>query len=513
MKIELYDTTLRDGAGGLGISYSTQDKTEIFNLLDDYGIDLIEGGYPSANPKDTSFFKNVNSDKLVAFCSTCKADTEANIDAGILGTLKHAQKVVCIFGKTSKAAAEKILKTSAENNLKMIYDSVKLFADNGKRVIFDAEHFFDSYKADRDYAIKALRAAADAGADTLVLCDSNGGTFPSVIGKTTKEIVGLFPKQKIGIHAHNDVGMAIASSIMAVENGARHIQGTFLGFGERSGNANLAIIIANLKLKTDFEVDVKLADTTKVGRKIAEISNVTLDNSMPYIGKSAFMHKAGTHADAAAKGMPFEHINPEAVGNTTDVLLSEYSGKALIIEKLRSMFPSFDESKITAKDLLKSLKNLELEGYQFEGADGSFKILAQKLGGNFKPSFEILDYTFTSHKQEQGDTGLSKAVITIKANGKTVTVEKAGNGPVNALDSALRFALVSQFPKLKDVTLIDYKVRVIDSKRATGATVRVLITSSDGASTWTTVGVSTDILEASLTALCDSFEYKLSFLD
>ncbi|MGN0795836.1 MAG: citramalate synthase [Christensenellales bacterium] len=513
MKIELYDTTLRDGAGGLGISYSTQDKTEIFKLLDDYGIDLIEGGYPSANPKDTAFFETENSDKLVAFCSTCKAGIEANSDSCLKNTLKLAKKTVCIFGKTSKVAAEKILKTTAENNLKMIYDSVKLFTDNKKRVIFDAEHFFDNYNSDRDYAVKALKAAADAGADTLVLCDSNGGTFPSVIGNVTKEIVSLFPQCKIGIHAHNDVGMAVACSIMAVENGASHIQGTFLGFGERSGNANLAIIIANLKLKTDYEVDVKLIDTTKTGRKIAEISNITLDNSMPYIGKSAFSHKAGTHADAAAKGMPFEHIKPELVGNTTDVLLSEFSGKALVIEKLKSLFPSFDEDKITAKDLLKSLKNLELEGYQFEGADGSFKILAKKLGGKFTPSFEILDYNFTSHKQEQGDTGLSKAIITINANGKTVTVEKDGNGPVNALDSALRFALVSQFPKLKDVTLIDYKVRVIDSKRATGATVRVLITSTDGASTWTTVGVSTDILEASLTALCDSFEYKLSFLD
>ncbi|MDD7397874.1 MAG: alpha-isopropylmalate synthase regulatory domain-containing protein [Firmicutes bacterium] len=233
---------------------------------------------------------------------------------------------------------------------------------------------------------------------------------------------------------------------------------------------------------------------------------------MPYIGKSAFTHKAGTHADAAAKGLPFEHVNPKEVGNTSDVLLSEFSGKALIIEKLKTLFPTFDESKITAKELLSTLKNLELEGYQFEGADGSFKLLAKKLAGEFTPSFEVLDYVFTSRKQDSGDTGLSNAAVTIKANDKTITVQKDGNGPVNALDSALRFALKTQFPKLKDVTLIDYKVRVIDSKRATGATVRVLITSTDGAQAWTTVGVSTDILEASLTALCDSFEYKLNFL-
>lgn len=512
MKIELYDTTLRDGAGGLGISYSTQDKTEIFSLLVNYGIDLIEGGYPSANPKDTAFFAAEKSDKLVAFCSTAKVGETASDDEGLIQTLSLSNKVVCLFGKTSKSGAERVLRTSADNNLKMIFDSVKLFADNGRRVIFDAEHFFDSYLTDKDYAISALNAAAMAGADTLVLCDSNGGTFPSVIGKITKEICELFPTVKIGIHAHNDIGMAVASSIASVENGATHVQGTFLGFGERSGNTNLSTVICDLKLKTDYEINVNLKDTTIIGRKIAEISNITLESSMPYIGKSAFTHKAGTHADAAAKGLPFEHINPKEVGNTSDVLLSEFSGKALIIEKLKTLFPTFDESKITAKELLSTLKNLELEGYQFEGADGSFKLLAKKLAGEFTPSFEVLDYVFTSRKQDSGDTGLSNAIVTIKANDKTITVQKDGNGPVNALDSALRFALKTQFPKLKDVTLIDYKVRVIDSKRATGATVRVLITSTDGAQAWTTVGVSTDILEASLTALCDSFEYKLNFL-
>ena len=510
-KIELYDTTLRDGAGAQGISFSIEDKREIFKLLDEYGVDLIEGGYPSSNPKDAAFFAKTDSDKLVAFSSTCKSGCQASEDKGLIELNKVSNKVVCLFGKASVKHVENVLKTTKENNLKMIYDSVKMFADLNKRVIFDAEHFFDAYSSDADYAIEVLRAAEQAGADTLCLCDSNGGTFPSDIGRITKEISKKF-SAKIGIHAHNDTGMAVASTLAAVENGARHVQGTFLGFGERAGNANLSTVVCNLKLKTDYDVDVKIETTTLVGRKIAEIANITLDHSMPYIGKNAFSHKAGTHADAMTNGEPYEHIDPTLVGNTTGVLLSEYSGKALVAQKLKSLFPDLDVDSITSKEVSSRIKNLELGGYRFEGADASFKLLVARLGKSYAPPFEILDYKFQSQKQDKSNTGMSSASVTIRANGKETTAIKDGNGPVNALDCALRSALCSTFPKLKDVTLIDYKVRVIDSKMATGATVRVLITSKDSDSSWTTLGVSTDILEASLAALCDSFEYKLKFL-
>ena len=510
-KIELYDTTLRDGAGAQGISFSIEDKREISKLLDEYGVDLIEGGYPSSNPKDAAFFAKTDSDKLVAFSSTCKSGCKASEDKGLIELNKVSNKVVCLFGKASVKHVENVLKTTKENNLKMIYDSVKMFADLNKRVIFDAEHFFDAYSSDADYAIEVLRAAEQAGADTLCLCDSNGGTFPSDIGRITKEISKKF-SAKIGIHAHNDTGMAVASTLAAVENGARHVQGTFLGFGERAGNANLSTVVCNLKLKTDYDVDVKIETTTLVGRKIAEIANITLDHSMPYIGKNAFFHKAGAHADAMTKGEPYEHIDPTLVGNTTGVLLSEYSGKALVAQKLKSLFPDLDVDSITSKEVSSRIKNLELGGYRFEGADASFKLLVARLGKSYAPPFEILDYKFQSQKQDKSNTGMSSASVTIRANGKETTAIKDGNGPVNALDCALRSALCSTFPKLKDVTLIDYKVRVIDSKMATGATVRVLITSKDSDSSWTTLGVSTDILEASLAALCDSFEYKLKFL-
>ena len=286
-KIELYDTTLRDGAGAQGISFSIEDKREIFKLLDEYGVDLIEGGYPSSNPKDAAFFAKTDSDKLVAFSSTCKSGCKASEDKGLIELNKVSNKIVCLFGKASVKHVENVLKTTKENNLKMIYDSVKMFADLNKRVIFDAEHFFDAYSSDADYAIEVLRAAEQAGADTLCLCDSNGGTFPSDIGRITKEISKKF-SAKIGIHAQ-----AVASTLAAVENGARHVQGTFLGFGERAGNANLSTVVCNLKLKTDYDVDVKIETTTLVGRKIAEIANITLDHSMPYIGKNAFFHKAG----------------------------------------------------------------------------------------------------------------------------------------------------------------------------------------------------------------------------
>lgn len=505
-KIEFLDTTLRDGAQGIGISFSTKDKQSIFSILNNFGIDLIEGGDPASNPKDEEFFNETQSDNLVAFASTHRKGVSAKDDENLKKLLSASTKVVTIFGKTSASQAANILGITNEENLNLISSSISFLSKEGKRVIFDAEHFFDSFVEDKSYAIECLRAASISGADTLVLCDTNGGTMPNIIASIVKEIVELFPTTKIGIHAHNDCGMAVANSIIAVQEGATHVQGTFLGFGERCGNANLSTIIANLILKGNYECDCKLDNLTHVAKSIAEISNINLDIDMPYVGKAAFSHKAGMHVDAVIKSEPsFEHINPALVGNSNQLLLSEVSGKSAVISKLNSIFPDLDKANPKTQEILDKVKFLESKGYQFEGADGSFILLAKKIISDFKPSFELVDYKITITNNEE-----DLAEVTIKVGDSISTIKKTGNGPVNALDASLREALTIYYPALSDVQLIDYKVRVVDSSQATGAYVRVLITSKDKSTTWTTIGVSTDIIEASFNALVDSFEFILT---
>lgn len=506
-KIEFLDTTLRDGAQAEGIAFSPKDKFAIFELLDSYGIDIIEGGDPAANPKDFEFFESVKSPKLAAFGSTRRRDNYAPYDQGIIRLLEAGTNVVCLFGKSSIAQVEDVLKASPEQNLDMIAESVAYLKSRGKRVIFDAEHFFDGYKSNAAYAIKTLIAAYTAGADTLTLCDTNGGCFPKEIFEITEKTVKTLEGARIGIHAHNDAGMAVASSIMAVRAGAVHVQGTFLGFGERCGNANLSTIIANLALKEDFDIGVDLKSTTAVARAIAEISNINLPSFMPYVGASAFAHKAGTHSDAMLKNpISFEHVDPEAVGNKRRFLLSEMAGRAAVVKKLENLFPALDKDDPKTQEIVDAVKILEQKGYQFEGADGSFVLLAERVIGNFKPSFELDNYKIDTTYPD----GDNRAEICISVGGEKLAATENGNGPVNALDKALRSALSKRFPEIEEVSLADYKVRVIDSGSATGAMVRVLITSSDKQNTWTTVGVSTDIIEASWSALSDSFEYKLT---
>lgn len=507
MKIEFLDTTLRDGAQASGISFSVRDKHDVLTVLDNLGIDLIEGGDPYSNPKDAEFFAEENNDKLVAFGSTHRPNLEANNDEGLCSLLKANTKTVCIFGKASASQVKDVLCVPLEKNLEMIGASVAFLHGAGKRVIFDAEHFFDGYKENKTYALSVLFSAYSAGADTIVLCDTNGSSSPSYIGEVTKKISDMLDGARIGIHAHNDCGMAVANAISAVENGATHVQGTFLGFGERCGNANLSTIIANLALKFDYDVKVNLERLTPTAHAVAEICNIKLDASMPYVGAAAFAHKGGMHSDAVIKSSStFEHISPEIVGNKERILLSEVAGRSAIVKKLSKLFPDLEKSDPKTKEILDMVKVLEMKGYQFENADGSFILLAEKMMGARKPSFTLDHYTIHAVKPD----GINTAEVSIKVGDAVTTVTKDGNGPVNALDKALRAALVKHFPEIENVALVDYKVRVVNSSSATGAVVRVLITSTDKHETWTTIGVSPDIIEASWSALVDSLEYKLT---
>ena len=505
--LEFYDVTLRDGAQSEGISFSEYDKKMIFGLLDRLGIDFIEGGDPASNPKDAEFFANTKSSKLVAFGSTRRKDTFVGQDAGIISLLEANTDTVCIYGKSCVSQVEGVLGATKDDNLNMIGESVAFLAGRGKRVIYDAEHFFDGYKENPQYAMQTLMTAFMSGADTLVLCDTRGATFPSEIFDIVKKCVDTFDGAKIGIHCHNDIGTAVANSLVAIEAGATHVQGTLLGFGERCGNANLSTIIADVALKLNKKTNVNLSKLTNVANAIAEICNIILDPSMPYVGSAAFSHKAGTHADAVMKEADsFEHVKPEEVGNMRHILVSEVSGRSVIVDKLKQYFPSITKTDPDVKKILDRVKELEKEGYQFEGADASFIIMAQKAIGTYVPSFSLEKYEINASSPD----GKNSATVTLKVGNDIKSASADGNGPVNALDKALREVLSEFYPEINKVSLIDYKVRVIDSASATGAMVRVSITSRDGYRTWTTVGVSTDIIKASWKALVDSLEYRLS---
>ena len=472
------------------------------------GIDLVEGGDPASNPKDAEFFAECRDDRLVAFGSTRRKELSANEDDGLKKLLDTGARTLCIFGKASLLQAKEVLGVSPEDNIAMIGDSVRFLSNHGRRVIFDAEHFYDGAEEDFPYSMRCLETAVSAGADTVVLCDTNGGVSPERAYELTKAVAEHFRgRAKVGVHFHNDTGTAVASSLAGVRAGATHVQGTFLGFGERCGNANLSTVIADLMLHGDCERTVELTSLTRTAHAVAEISNFNLDPAMPYVGAAAFAHKAGMHSDAVIKDpRTFEHVDPAAVGNRDSILLSEMAGRSAVAKKLERLFPSLDKSNPKTKEILDMVKLMELKGYQFEGADGSFVLLAERMMNAFEPSFELEHYCIKAVKPD----GVNTAEVAIRVGGEVTSVTETGNGPVNALDKALRSALVKHFPSISEVALIDYKVRVVDSSAATGAMVRVLITSSDKRDTWTTVGVSTDIIEASWDALTDSFEYKLT---
>lgn len=514
--VEILDSTLRDGAQGEGISFSVDDKLSVTRLLDALGVPLIEAGNPGSNPKDLEFFQRaaelkLTHSRLVAFGSTRRKNIDAEEDDNIRALLSAGTDTVALFGKCWDLHVREILRTTEAENFAMIGDTIRYLRRHGKRVIFDAEHFFDGYKANPQFAMQALEAAADAGADVLSLCDTNGGAFPQEIFDITREVVGHFPVT-VGIHVHNDGGMAVANSIMAVEAGAAHVQGTYLGFGERSGNANLSAIIPNLQLKRGCICipESNLPQLTSIARGIAEIANVRLQKGEPFVGLSAFAHKAGMHADGVLKNSAtFEHINPELVGNERRFLMSEISGRNAVLEKIRRFCPGMTKESPQLSDILDTLKRMELDGYQFEGADASFELLVRKHTGRTPSFFELMYYRITGEKpHEDGQSAL--ATLKVRVGDQYQTAAGEGNGPVNALDIALRAALAGFYPSLENVHLVDYKVRVTDSRQATAAKTRVLITSTDGINEWTTVGVSNDVIEASWIALSDSIEYKLT---
>lgn len=515
-KVYIFDSSLRDGAQGEGISFSVEDKLHIAGALDKLGITYIEAGNPGSNPKDLEFFERADNlklknSRLVAFGSTCRKNTQPEEDENCAALLKANTQTVAVFGKCWTLHVKEILHTSMQENLRMIRDTCRYFTDKGKEVIFDAEHFFDGYKENSDYALKALQAAADGGAKVLTLCDTNGGTFPSKVSEIVKTVCGRFPDLIIGIHPHDDCGMAVANSISAVESGADHVQGTFLGFGERTGNANLSAIIPNLQLKAGYDCipAENMANLTATAMRIAEIANITLHKNMPFVGRSAFAHKAGMHADGVLKvHKSFEHIDPEAVGNHRRFLMSEMTGRSAVLQKIHKYYPEVDKSSPEIRSIVKELKDKEYRGYQYEGADGSFELILRRHLEGFEPFFDLISYKVLDELPYDNNHSAT-ATIKIRVNDKVKIAASDGDGPVNALDTALREALAEFYPCLNKVHLIDYKVRVMEPKDATAAVVRVLITSTDGEDIWTTVGVSWDIIEASWIALVDSIEHKL----
>lgn len=513
--VTIFDSTLRDGAQAEGVSFSVEDKIKIVRAIDELGIGYVEAGNPGSNPKDLEFFERIKSielknTKVAAFGSTRRRGISPSEDGNVQALLGAGVNTVAIFGKSWDFHVTDIINATLQENLEMIYDTISYLKDNGKEVVFDAEHFFDGYKNNPEYAMKTLDSAVQAGADCLCLCDTNGGTFPDEIYEITKKVVDRFDVI-VGIHAHNDCGMAVANSVMAVKAGATHVQGTMTGFGERCGNTNLSTVIPDLQLKLNYNCipDENMKKLTHIAREVSEIANLKLNDRAPFVGKTAFAHKGGMHVDGVSKNSKsFEHIDPELVGNERKFLTSEVAGRTTILSMIQKIAPNIEKNSPETVKIIDRLKELEYEGYQFEGAEGGFELVIRKELGKYKPFFEL--ETFKIVGDYPSDVGESAtAMIKISVDGKKEITAAEGEGPVNALDRALRKALEVFYPALSDVHLTDYKVRVLDSGSATASKVRVLIESSDGVDSWTTVGVSKDIIEASWGALVDSIEYKL----
>ncbi len=512
-RIAIYDTTLRDGSQGEGVNFSLQDKLLLTRRLDDLGVDFIEGGYPLSNPKDAEYFRSVRDldlkhAKVVAFGMTRRKNIAAETDTGLRALLEGKTPVVTIVGKTSSFQVKEILGATLEENLKMIGDSVAFCKSQGPEVFYDAEHFFDGYTLDPEYAINTLKAAEAGGATCLILCDTNGGSMPERIA----EIVAAVKKElkaDIGIHCHNDCELAVANTLAAVRAGATQVQGTLNGFGERCGNVDLVATIANLAIKYQYDVlnPGSLQRLTELSRYAYELANMNFRNNQPFVGQSAFAHKGGMHTHAVAKNpASYEHIDPALVGNERRILVSELSGQSTILTKTQKYQIAHDKA-VMAK-ILNEVQDLENAGYEFEAAEGSFDIIVKKAVGTYKPWFERLAYRVNI---EQGAEGTPKTEATVKLRiaGSVEHTVSEGDGPVNALDAALRKALVQYYPALDVMQLVDYKVRVVNPKEGTAARVRVVIESRDAKDMWGTVGVSENVVEASWLALSDAIEYKL----
>ncbi|HRR06619.1 MAG TPA: citramalate synthase [Victivallales bacterium] len=517
-KIYIYDTTLRDGTQAEGINFSVNDKIKIAEKLDSMGISYIEGGWPGSNPKDMEFFESVKQKKfknakITAFGSTRRAKVPVEQDENILKLLESEAPVTTIFGKAWLLHVNEVLRISPEKNLEIVGDSCAYLKNHGREVIFDAEHFFDGFIDNREFAIDVLKKACKNGASTVVLCDTNGGTLPSKIKEISEIVRKAIPENVIlGIHCHNDGGTAVANSISAIEAGATHVQGTINGFGERCGNANLCTIICALELKLGLHCigTEKLKHLKNLSDFVFEVANLPPDKRLPYVGESAFAHKGGMHVNAVNKNpKTFEHIDPELVGNKRRILISDLSGKSNIFMKIAEHNLNLNEKSPEISEILMTLKKMENEGYEFEAADASFHILAQKVLKKHKPFFELDGFRVIVEKRSKGEKCISEATIKLNVKGEKELTAAEGDGPVNALDHALRKALIRFYPEIEKVHLSDFKVRIIDGKDGTASKIRVLIESSDGKESWGTVGVSENIIEASWEALVDSVEYQL----
>lgn len=522
--VEFFDTTLRDGNQTVGINFSAQDKVRIADRLADFGIDWIEGGWPGSSPKDNKFFLNMrsrnwNNSKLVAFGSTARPGNAAKDDAGLQALIHAEADALCIFGKCWPLHVQKGLGIDLEANLALIHDSILFLKQHSDKVFFDAEHFFDGNQSDQEYSFRALQAAHDAGADALVLCDTNGGSTPYQVAATVTDVIKLFPEQTIGIHAHNDCDLAVANSIAATRVGARHVQGTINGIGERCGNANLTSVIPNLILKMALPCNIKkerLRELRALSGFINEMANRLPWRHQPYIGQNAFAHKGGIHVSGISKGSElYEHINPELVGNVQKVIVSDQAGRSNIIAKTAglSLKRHIDPDDPSIQKMVKKIKELEFQGYAFDGAEASFQLRFKKALGEFNHYFKLKAFRVLDEKHGHDAPAEAEATVQLMIGDQLSHTVALGNGPVNAMDKALRLALIDFYPCLNDMQLTDFKMRVLTTREATRASVRVLIESTDGKHKWGTVGVSTNMVEASYQALVDAIEYKLMFDD
>jgi 2-isopropylmalate synthase len=512
-QVYLYDTTLRDGMGGEGMSLSAHEKLRVVRRLDQLGVHFIEAGFPSSNPKEMELFELLSGESLenadvCAFGMTRRRDGAASDDTA-LGVLAECFAPVCtLVGKTWALHLDKVTKVSREENLAMIADSVGFLAGEGKRVIYDAEHFFDAYRDDPNYAIECLGAAVDAGAENVTLCDTNGSSLPHQVAEATAAVLtAVGERVGVGIHTHNDADCAVANSLAAVREGATLVQGTMNGYGERCGNANLVSILPALQVKLGYDCvsAEQLAGLTEAAHYVGEICNVSPDPNQPYVGRNAFAHKAGMHvAGVSEDARTFEHIEPESVGNRRNTLVSELSGKGAVLERAGEAGLELDEGQVGG--VLERLKAMEHRGYQFEAADASFELLLRRESGQHLSLFRLESFRVITEKLEDGQVQ-TEATIKIWVDGERYVRTAEGNGPVNALDRALRDAITDRYPHLADIALVNYKVRILDEHEGTGAVTRVLLDSSDGAQEWGTVGVSENIIEASWEALVDSLEY------
>jgi 2-isopropylmalate synthase len=515
-RIQIYDTTLRDGAQGEGISFSSADKIRIAERLDAFGIDYIEGGWPGSNPKDMDFFteaakRKFKHAKVAAFGSTRRANTKCKDDPQIDMLLKANTPVVTMVGKTWSLHVREVIRTTPEENLAMIGDSVRFFKEHRKEVVYDAEHFFDGYKDDPRYAMATLQAAQDSGVTIVVLCDTNGGSMPGEVARITAEVVKRM-KCAVGIHTHNDSGVGVANALAAIEAGAVQVQGTINGYGERTGNCNLTSVMPCLVLKMGYECVSKenIRRLRDLSMFVDDLANARHDIRQPFVGATAFAHKGGIHVNAIEKvARSYEHIEPETVGNHRRVLVSELSGRSNILMKAHELGMDLSKDTPEVRDILQQLKQLEHAGYEYEAADASFHILVQKLLKRHKPFFKLLAYRVVMDRRGDDGRHVVETSVKLEVNGKVVHTVAEGDGPVNALDKALRAALMGFYPSIATVQLVDYKVRILDSHSGTAAKTRVIIESTDGTDTWGTVGVHDNIIEASWEALVDSVEYKL----